>query len=228
MKKSLSFLWESHDPEHGLETITEASEDKSKPKQYYLQGPFLMAEQKNKNGRVYDLEECKKEVERYKKEYIDTNRAIGELGHPKDSITVNERNGCHRIVDMVQDGNLFYGKTLILPTESGKIVQGYLDGGTKMGISTRGLGKLTERNGTNYVSDFHLVCLDLVLDPSAAPALLDCVLESRQWLVDTENFDESIKQLKKSVDVLPVKESQEYAARKFKEWFNALKCGARF
>ena len=139
MKKSLSFLWESHDPEHGLETITEASEDKSKPKQYYLQGPFLMAEQKNKNGRVYDLEECKKEVERYKKEYIDTNRAIGELGHPKDSITVNERNGCHRIVDMVQDGNLFYGKTLILPTESGKIVQGYLDGGTKMGISTRGL-----------------------------------------------------------------------------------------
>mgnify|MGYP003446484172 CR=1 FL=1 len=65
MKKSLSFLWESHDPEHGLETITEASEDKSKPKKYYLQGPFLMAEQKNKNGRVYDLEECKKEVERY-------------------------------------------------------------------------------------------------------------------------------------------------------------------
>ena len=107
MKKSLSFLWESHDPEHGLETITEASEDKSKPKKYYLQGPFLMAEQKNKNGRVYDLEECKKEVERYKKEYIDTNRAIGELGHPKDSITVNERNGCHRIVDMVQDGNLY-------------------------------------------------------------------------------------------------------------------------
>lgn len=227
MKKTLQFLWESSNPvDDGLETITEATE--GKPKKYYLQGPFLMANRENRNSRIYDLDECKKEVDRYRREYIDTNRAVGELGHPVDSISINEKNCCHRIVEMTQDGNLFYGKTLVLPTDSGKTVMGLLEGGTRIGISTRGLGKLTEKNGVNYVSDFHLICLDLVLDPSAAPALLDCVLESRQWIVDTENFDESIKNLKRSVDVLPVKESREYAAKKFMEWFNALKCGARF
>lgn len=152
-------------------------------KNYYIKGVFLQAEQKNRNGRVYPLETMSKEVDRYSKQYIDTNRAFGELGHP-DGPTINLERVSHMVKELKQDGANFIGKAKIMETPYGKIVKNLIDEGAKLGVSSRGMGSLKTLGGSQIVqNDFHLATAgDIVADPSAPMAFVEGIMEGKEWI----------------------------------------------
>ena len=174
-----------------------------KPKNYYIEGVYLQAELVNKNGRTYPFDIMKKEVDRYRKEVIDTCRAIGELGHPEDP-EINPERASHRILSLTQEGNNFIGKSLILDTPQGKIVKGLVDGGVTLGVSSRGVGSLTEVNGKKYVCDDFtlLTAADIVYDPSAPDAFVTALMESREWAWVGGNLVEQEKEIKSNINNL--------------------------
>ena len=158
-------------------------EEKNGKKEYKIRGVFLQSEIKNRNGRVYPTEILVREVNRYTKEFINKNRAFGELGHP-DGPTVNLERVCHMVKSLVQDGKDFIGEAKIMDTPYGKIVKGLIDEGAQLGVSSRGMGSLIQRNGVNYVKDdFYLAtAADIVADPSAPDAFVEGIMESRNWI----------------------------------------------
>lgn len=157
-------------------------EDSSGKKSRYIHGVFMMAETKNKNGRVYPYKILEEEVNRYNKEYVETGRALGECGHP-DSPSINLDRVSHMITSLKPQGNNFIGKAKILDTPMGKVVDGLLNGGVKLGVSTRGVGSLKPHNGYQLVQDdFKLAtAADIVHDPSAPSALVDSIMEDVDW-----------------------------------------------
>jgi len=159
-------------------------ENKGK-KEYKIRGVFLQSEIKNRNGRVYPREILVREVNRYTKEFINKNRAFGELGHP-DGPTVNLERVCHMVKSLKQDGKDFIGEAKIMDTPYGKIVKGLIDEGAQLGVSSRGMGSLIQRNGVNYVKDdFYLAtAADIVADPSAPDAFVEGIMESKEWIWD--------------------------------------------
>tara|TARA_R110000803_G_scaffold1738_4_gene5647 strand:- start:1769 stop:2413 length:645 start_codon:yes stop_codon:yes gene_type:complete len=158
-------------------------EEKNGKKEYKIRGVFLQSEIKNRNGRVYPEAILAREVNRYTKEFINKNRAFGELGHP-DGPTVNLERVCHMVKSLVQDGKDFIGEAKIMDTPYGKIVKGLIDEGAQLGVSSRGMGSLIQRNGVNYVKDdFYLAtAADIVADPSAPDAFVEGIMESRNWI----------------------------------------------
>ena len=160
-------------------------EDTEGKKNYKIRGPFLQAEIKNRNGRVYPLSILEKEVGRYNKEYIQKNRAFGELGHP-DGPTVNLERVSHMITGLHPDGNNFIGEAKVMDTPYGKIVKNLIDEGAKLGVSSRGMGSLEPRRGVNFVKDdFYLAtAADIVADPSAPNAFVEGIMEGREWIWD--------------------------------------------
>ena len=152
-------------------------------KNYKIRGPFLQAEVKNRNGRIYPLPILEKEVNRYNKEYIQKNRAFGELGHP-DGPTVNLERVSHMITGLHPDGNNFIGEAKVMDTPYGKIVKNLIDEGAKLGVSSRGMGSLEPRRGVNFVKDdFYLAtAADIVADPSAPNAFVEGIMEGREWV----------------------------------------------
>ena len=158
-------------------------EEKNGKKEYKIRGVFLQSEIKNRNGRVYPQEILAREVNRYTKEFINKNRAFGELGHP-DGPTVNLERVCHMVKSLKQDGKDFIGEAKIIDTPYGKIVKGLIDEGAQLGVSSRGMGSLIQRNGVNYVKDdFYLAtAADIVADPSAPDAFVEGIMESRNWI----------------------------------------------
>jgi len=172
-------------------------EEKNGKKEYKIRGVFLQSEIKNRNGRVYPQEIMVREVNRYTKEFINKNRAFGELGHP-DGPTVNLERVCHMFKSLKQDGKDFFGEAKIMDTPYGKIVKGLIDEGAQLGVSSRGMGSLITRNGVNYVNDdFYLAtAADIVADPSAPDAFVEGIMESKEWVwnngvlhqVDLENW----------------------------------------
>ena len=158
-------------------------EEKNGKKEYKIRGVFLQSEIKNRNGRVYPQEILAREVNRYTKEFINKNRAFGELGHP-DGPTVNLERVCHMVKSLKQDGKDFIGEAKIMDTPYGKIVKGLIDEGAQLGVSSRGMGSLMQRNGVNYVKDdFYLAtAADIVADPSAPDAFVEGIMESRNWI----------------------------------------------
>ena len=139
-----------------VEYLTEETEDGKK--NYKIKGIFMQADLKNRNGRVYPMEILNKEVKRYNKEYISEKRAFGELGHP-DGPTVNLERASHMITALYPDGKNFIGEAKILSTPMGNIVKNLMDEGAKLGVSSRGMGSLDQKNGANYVrNDFYLAC----------------------------------------------------------------------
>jgi len=152
-------------------------------KSYYIKGVFLQAEQKNRNGRVYPLETMQNEVSRYSKQYIDTNRAFGELGHP-DGPQINLERVSHMVKELKQDGANFIGKAKIMETPYGKIVKNLIDEGAKLGVSSRGMGSLKSLGGSQIVqNDFHLATAgDIVADPSAPMAFVEGIMEGKEWI----------------------------------------------
>ena len=164
-----------------VEYITEQSDDGKK--NYKLKGVFLQAEIKNRNGRVYPFEVLEKEVDRYNKEFIDENRAYGELGHPEGP-TVNLDKVSHMVTSLKPDGKNFIGEAKVMSTPMGSIVKNIMDDGGKLAVSSRGMGSLTKKNGANYVNDdFYLAtAADIVADPSAPNAFVDGIMEGKEWI----------------------------------------------
>lgn len=181
----MKLLVESSD---NIQTITEESE--SGAKTHYLSGIFMQAEETNKNGRVYSLPILEKETKRYVDEKVNSQRALGELNHPADP-TVNLERVSHLITELNIDGNHILGKAKVLDTPCGNIVRGLVDGGVKLGVSSRGVGSLIQKEGYSLVGeDFQLAAIDVVYDPSAPKAFVDMVMESVDWIwnEDTKTF----------------------------------------
>ena len=164
-----------------VEYITEQNEDGNK--NYKIKGIFMQADIKNKNGRVYPMEILQKEVNRYNKEFINEKRAYGELGHPEGP-TVNLERASHMITDLYPDGKNFVGEAKILSTPMGEIVKTLMDEGAKLGVSSRGMGSLEEKDGKSYVrNDFYLAtAADIVSDPSAPSAFVEGIMEGKEWV----------------------------------------------
>ena len=164
-----------------VEYITEQKEDGNK--NYKLKGIFLQSEIKNRNGRVYPFEVLDKEVQRYNKEFIEKNRAYGELGHPEGP-TVNLDKVSHMVTSLEPDGKNFIGEAKVMSTPMGKIVQNIMDDGGKLAVSSRGMGSLTKKGGANYVNnDFYLAtAADIVADPSAPNAFVQGIMEGKEWI----------------------------------------------
>ena len=154
-----------------VEYICEEKENGKKD--YKIKGIFMQADIKNRNGRVYPMNVLEKEVNRYNKEFVNENRAYGELGHP-DGPTVNLERVSHMVTSLKRDGDNFIGEAKILKTPMGQIVKSLMDEGAKLGVSSRGMGSLDQKNGANYVrNDFYLAtAADIVADPSAPNAFV--------------------------------------------------------
>ena len=173
-----------------VEYITEEKENGKKD--YKIKGIFMQADIKNRNGRVYPMEILQKEVKRYNKQYINEKRAFGELGHP-DGPTVNLERASHMITGLYPDGKNFIGEAKILSTPMGNIVKNLMDEGAKLGVSSRGMGSLDQKNGANYVrDDFYLAtAADIVADPSAPNAFVEGIMEGKEWIWDNGTLIES-------------------------------------
>ena len=171
-------------------------------KNYKIRGPFLQAEIKNRNGRIYPMHILEKEVGRYNKEYIQKNRAFGELGHP-DGPTVNLERVSHMITRLYPDGTNFIGEAKVMDTPYGKIVKNLIDEGAKLGVSSRGMGSLVPMRGAQVVKDdFYLAtAADIVADPSAPNAFVEGIMEGKEWVWDNGAVKEmDIENYKKELD----------------------------
>ena len=166
------------------ETVNYLTEGKDGKKELFIEGPFLVSEKKNKNGRLYEFNTMKKEVHRYTEEYINKNRAFGELGHP-DSPTINLDRVSHMIVGLREEGTQWIGKAKILETPMGNIARQLIEGGAQLGVSSRGMGSLKNVNGVNVVQpDFYLAtAADIVADPSAPGAFVQGIMEGKEWML---------------------------------------------
>ena len=164
-----------------VEYITEEKDNGEKT--YKIKGVFMQSEVKNRNGRVYPFPVLEKEVNRYNKQYVNENRAFGELGHP-DGPTVNLERASHMITSLKPEGKNFIGEAKILKTPMGRIVENLMDAGGKLGVSSRGMGSLEQKNGANYVKDdFYLAtAADIVADPSAPNAFVQGIMEGKEWV----------------------------------------------
>ena len=152
-------------------------------KSYKIRGIFMQADVKNRNGRVYPMEVLQKEVAKYNKNFIQEKRAFGELGHP-DGPTVNLERVSHMITSLTPDGKNFIGEAKIMATPMGEIVKNLMNEGAKLGVSSRGMGSLDQKNGANYVrDDFYLAtAADIVADPSAPNAFVEGIMEGKEWV----------------------------------------------
>jgi len=166
------------------ESVQYITEEKDGKKTLYIEGPFLVAEAVNKNKRMYKEETMRNEVKRYSEEYINKNRAFGELGHP-DTPSINLDRVSHLIVGLRQEGNAWIGKAKILETPMGNIARNLIEGGAQLGVSSRGMGSLKMENGINVVQgDFHLAtAADIVADPSAPGAFVQGIMEGKEWVM---------------------------------------------
>ena len=181
-------------------------EETNGKKNYKIKGVFLQSDIKNRNGRIYENDILQKEVKRYNQEFINKKRAFGELGHP-DGPTVNLERVSHMITKLAPEGKNFIGEAKIMDTPYGKIVKGLIDEGAQLGVSSRGMGSLVQKNGANYVGkDFYLAtAADIVADPSAPDAFVEGIMENKEWVWDNgvikaqdiEEYKEHIKEAKR-------------------------------
>jgi hypothetical protein len=185
-----------------VEEVKYITEENNGVKTLYIQGPFLVAETKNRNGRSYPVSVLENEVNRYMKEYVDKNRAFGELGHP-ESPTINLERVSHMITNIKKNGNVFEGKAKVLDTPMGKIAKNLMEAGATLGVSSRGMGSLKNEGGVNVVQpDFYLAtAADIVADPSAPGAFVQGIMEGKEWvwdngLVKEVNVNEYYNQIK--------------------------------
>jgi hypothetical protein len=180
--------------------VTEGSLGKGKD--YFIEGIFLQSELVNRNGRMYTEKVMDKEVQRYCEQYIDKNRAYGELGHP-DSPSINLDRVSHMIVSLRKEGTNYIGKAKILDTPMGKIAKGLLDGGANLGVSSRALGSLkTNSEGVQIVQDDFMLstAADIVADPSAPDAFVRGIMEGHEWVfVDGKYVQKNIEEVRSTI-----------------------------
>lgn len=166
-----------------IEDVQVLVEESNGKKSLYIEGVFLQGDIKNRNGRVYPFSVLEREVGRYNESYVAAGRALGELGHP-DGPTVNLDRVSHKIVSLRAEGSNFIGKAQILSTPMGSIAKSLLESGVKLGVSSRGMGSIEERNGANYVRDDFMLATaaDIVADPSAPDAFVNGIMEGKEWI----------------------------------------------
>ena len=206
-----------------VKILTEESENGSK--NFYIEGIFMQAERKNRNGRMYPVEVLAKEANRYITEYVMKNRAYGELGHP-DGPSINLERVSHLIKELRQEGNDFYGKAKIMDTPYGNIVKNLISEGACVGVSTRGMGSLEERSdGTRVVKDdFYLAtAADIVADPSAPDAFVRGIMEGKEWVWDNGIIKEvQISQYKETIKKSSKKNLEENMLKTFNHFLSKL------
>jgi len=181
------------------------AEGKNGKKSLYIEGVFLQGNIKNRNGRMYPMETLRREVGRYNESYVNSGRALGELGHP-DGPTVNLDRVSHKIVSLRESGSNYIGKAKILSTPMGKIAESLLSEGVKLGVSSRGIGSLTQnKEGVNIVSDDFMLATaaDIVADPSAPDAFVEGIMEGKEWVWEGGILREKhLSYMKKQIDTL--------------------------
>lgn len=206
-----------------IEYITE--EGKKGKKSYKIKGIFMQSETKNRNGRLYPKEILEKEVSRYNKEYINQNRAFGELGHP-DGPTVNLERVSHMITRLYPDGNNFIGEAKIMDTPYGKIVKNLIDEGAKLGVSSRGMGSLVSKQDAQVVKDdFYLAtAADIVADPSAPNAFVEGIMEGKEWIFDSQHNTWQVEDIQEKIekDVRQRKLNEKQKLKHLEDFLNNL------
>tara|TARA_A100001201_G_scaffold120884_1_gene104406 strand:+ start:266 stop:940 length:675 start_codon:yes stop_codon:yes gene_type:complete len=219
---SYKLLVETPASKDDFEYILQEDKENNK-KTLFIKGPYMMAEDVNRNKRYYPKAELKKEVDRYIENMVRENRSMGELNHPTTAEVDLER-ACHMVTDIWQEGNIFYGKSKVLSTPCGQIVSSLINDGVKVGMSSRALGQLTEEsNGVNRVSDLKLVAVDCVSDPSCPKAFVNGILESKQFILNSDGkFSETYDKFEESLETLPKKELDLYLREQVLEFLNKL------
>ena len=206
-----------------VQYITEATENGKK--NLYITGPFLVYDKPNKNNRLYTKDTLSKEVGRYNEEFVKTKRALGELGHP-DTPSINLERVSHKIVSLEDNGEAFIGKAMILETPYGQIVKNFIDSGVNLGVSSRGMGSLTQtKEGYNLVQDdFRLAtAADIVADPSAPGAFVNGIMENKEWLfVDGRFVEADIESAKKQIRQASRKDIEQVALTLFENFIRKL------
>ena len=211
--------------EHTEEVRYLVEEKLGKGKEYFIEGIFLQSNLKNRNGRVYPTEILDKEIKRYNEEYVTKNRAFGELGHP-DSPTINLDRVSHMIKELRRDGDNFIGKAKIMDTPYGKIVKSLIDEGATLGVSSRGMGSLTQKGGVSMVQDdFTLAtAADIVADPSAPNAFVEGVMESKEWvMVDGKFVEKDLLEAQRIIRKTSSKNLNEAKLKLFADFLNKIK-----
>tara|TARA_R110000765_G_scaffold141741_1_gene242737 strand:+ start:2668 stop:3345 length:678 start_codon:yes stop_codon:yes gene_type:complete len=220
-----SLIVEAPDPKD-LEYVLEEKNLKGE-KSLYIQGPYMMAGEENRNKRVYSEKEMYSEVARYSDEFISTKRALGELNHPTTA-EVDLGRACHMITELRMDGNVVFGKSKVLTnTPCGKIVEGLITDGVQVGVSSRALGKLTPMEGksdVNVVEEMKLIAIDCVADPSFPKAFVNGILESKQFICsENGSFEEVYENFEKGISTLPNKEVEAYLKEQVLSFLAILK-----
>lgn len=193
-------------------------------KNYVIEGVFAQTDTKNRNGRVYPKAIMEKAVAKYDQEQISKNRAVGELNHPEGP-TVNLDKVSHLIKELKFEGKDVVGKAQILDTPMGKIVKGLLDGGVQLGVSTRGMGSLEQKNGAMVVKDdFILSTVDIVQDPSAPEAFVNGIMEGVDWVWDNGILKaQEIEKMETEIKNAPRAFRPETQIREFKNFLSLIK-----
>ena len=188
-----------------------------------IEGIFMMSDSKNRNGRIYPKAVMEKAVDKYINEQVKTGRAVGELNHP-DGPSINLDKVSHRITDLYWEGNNVMGKAQILNTPMGQIVKGLLEGGVQLGVSSRGMGSLVQREGVNYVGeDFMLATVDIVQDPSAPDAFVNGIMEGVDWVWDNGILKpQDIEAYETEIKKAPSSRLEETQMKVFKDFLSKL------
>ncbi len=207
-----------------IEEINVLVEENNGKKNLYIEGIFLQSEIKNRNGRVYPYDVLSREVQRYNEQYVKSGRALGELGHP-DGPTVNLDRVSHKIISLKAEGSNFIGKAQVLDTPMGKIAKSLLDEGVRLGVSSRGMGSLEERNGANYVRDDFMLATaaDIVADPSAPDAFVNGIMEGKEWVWENGIIKEvNVAKYHKYISESSKKDLEERTLKAFEHFLSNL------
>lgn len=211
--------------EHTEEVKLIVEEKLGKGKEYFIEGVFLQSNLKNRNGRMYPKEIMGKEVKRYNEEYIQKNRAFGELGHP-DTPSINLDRVCMMIKSLKEDGDNWVGRAKIMDTPYGKIVKSLIDEGAQLGVSSRGMGSLTQKEGVSVVgNDFTLAtAADIVADPSAPNAFVEGIMEGKEWvLVDGKFVEKDLSEARGIIRATPSSRLEEQKLKLFMNFLQKIK-----
>ena len=210
--------------EYTDQNINFLTEEKNGKKKYIIEGVFMQAEKKNRNGRIYPKPVMEKALGKYMTDQVSKNRAVGELNHP-DGPTVNLDKVSHKIENLNFKGNDVVGKATILDTPMGEIVKGLLDGGVQLGVSTRGMGSLQQQGNAMIVKDdFILNAVDIVQDPSAPSAFVNGVMEGVEWVWNNGIIEaQAIEKMETEIKNAPRTALYETQVREFKNFLSLLK-----
>ena len=207
-----------------VESVSYLIEEKDGKKTMFIEGPFLVYDQKNRNGRLYEKHVLHKEVNRYMEDYVNKNRAFGELGHP-ESPTINLERVSHLITHLHDNGQHWVGRAKILETPMGNIAKNLIDGGAQLGVSSRGMGSLVNKNGVNVVQpDFHLAtAADIVADPSAPGAFVQGIMEGKEWMLVNNVWTEvHLEEAKQEIVKVSRRDIEKVSLRIFENFIRKL------